>query len=53
MDWVRGDDGHIVKRPGARRALALSAVTAAAVAELERRKGMLSDSPDHLPEVGR
>lgn len=53
MDWVRGDDGHIVKRPGARRALALSAVTAAAVAELERRKGMLSDSPDHLPEAGR
>jgi hypothetical protein len=47
IDWVRGDDGHIVKRPGASgRPLAVSAITTAGMAECARLEGMGSDNPE-------
>ena len=47
IEWVRGDDGRIVKRPGASgRPHAVSAITAAGIAECARIKGIPSDSPE-------
>jgi hypothetical protein len=47
IEWVRGDDGHIVKRPGANgRPRAVSAITTAGLAECARIKGIRSDSPE-------
>jgi hypothetical protein len=47
IDWVRGDDGHIVKRPGANgRPQAVSAITAAGMLACEYLQGIPSDSPE-------
>jgi hypothetical protein len=47
IDWVRGDDGHIVKRPGpSGRAFTVSAITAAGMLACEYLQGIPSDSPE-------
>lgn len=44
IEWVRGDDGHIVKRPRANgRLSAVCTITAAGMARYERLKEMPSD----------
>jgi hypothetical protein len=46
LEWVRGDNGRIVKRPGPNgRPSAVSAITAAGVAECARLQEILEHSP--------
>jgi len=47
IDWVRGDDGHIVKCPGpSGRAFTVSAITTAGMLACEYLQGIPSDSPE-------
>lgn len=47
LDWVRGDDSHIVKRPGANgQPSAVCAITAAGMAEYERLHEMAPDTAE-------
>jgi hypothetical protein len=47
IDWVRGDDGHIVKRSvGSGRAFTVSAITAAGKLACEYLEGIPSDSTE-------
>jgi hypothetical protein len=47
IDWVRGEDVHIVKRPGpSGRAFTVSAITTAGRLACEYLQGIPSDSPD-------
>jgi hypothetical protein len=47
LEWVRGDDGHIVKRPWANgRPRGVSAITAAGIAEYEGLQEMPSNNPE-------